>query len=61
MFIVGNLIIFSTLELNTINDKASAEIIQIEQKYNELRKPFFEKRQTFIEGIPNFWLTVVCF
>jgi template-activating factor I len=48
-------------ELNMVNDKASAEIIEIEKKYNEQRKPFFEKRQECIEGIPNFWLTVVNF
>lgn len=46
-------------DLNDVNEKASAEIIQIEKKYNELRKPFFEKRQKCIETIPNFWLTVV--
>lgn len=47
------------MQLNGINDQASAEIIRIEQKYNEMRKPLFEKRQVFIDGIPNFWLTVV--
>ncbi|CAD5226360.1 unnamed protein product [Bursaphelenchus xylophilus] len=45
-------------ELDVLNEKASAEIIEIEKKYNQLRSPFFEDRQKLIEKIPNFWVTV---
>jgi template-activating factor I len=37
--------------------QASEEILKVEQKYNKLRKPFFEKRNDIIKKIPNFWLT----
>ena len=31
-------------EIDAMNEKASEEILKVEQKYNLLRKPFFEKR-----------------
>merc|ERR1719277_269841 len=40
-----------------MNEKASEEILKVEQKYNLLRKPFFEKRSSIISRIPKFWLT----
>ncbi|KAL3110194.1 hypothetical protein niasHT_015797 [Heterodera trifolii] len=45
-------------ELDTLNETASDEILKVEQKYNQMRKPFFEKRTHFIKQIPNFWVTV---
>lgn len=44
-------------EIDALNEKASEEILQAEQKFNKLRKPHFEKRNKIIEGIPNFWVT----
>jgi len=44
-------------EIDTLNEKASEEILTVEQKYNKLRKPFFEKRNDLIQKIPNFWVT----
>jgi len=44
-------------EIDALNEKASEEILQAEQKFNKLRKPHFEKRNTIIERIPNFWVT----
>lgn len=44
-------------EIDTLNEKASEEILQTEQKYNKLRKPYFNKRNTIAEKIPNFWVT----
>jgi template-activating factor I len=44
-------------EIDALNEKASDEILKIEQKYNKLRKPFYEKRNEAIKKIPNFWLT----
>lgn len=42
-----------------MNEKASEEILKVEQKYNKLRKPFFEKRNELIKKIPSFWLSAV--
>lgn len=47
-------------EIDSLNEKASEEILKVEQKYNKLRKPFFEKRNELIKKIPNFWISVVC-
>ena len=46
-------------EIDGLNEKASEEILKVEQKYNKLRKPFFDKRNGIIERIPNFWVTAV--
>ncbi|XP_013779974.1 protein SET-like [Limulus polyphemus] len=44
-------------EIDVLNEKASEEILKVEQKYNKLRKPFFEKRNDLIKKIPKFWAT----
>merc|ERR1712080_522525 len=44
-------------EIDALNEKASEEILKVEQKYNKLRKPLFEKRNEIIKKIPNFWVT----
>lgn len=46
-------------DLDAINDLASNEILEIEQKYNKLRKPIYDKRQEVIAKLPQFWLTCV--
>lgn len=38
-------------EIDALNEQASEEILKIEQKYNKLRKPFFEKRSTIISKV----------
>jgi preprotein translocase subunit SecA len=38
-------------EIDALNESASEEILKIEQKYNKLRKPFFEKRSQIIEKV----------
>lgn len=40
-----------------LNEQASEEILKVEQKYNKLRQPFFQKRSEIIAKIPNFWVT----
>ncbi|KAL6541343.1 hypothetical protein OROHE_011051 [Orobanche hederae] len=40
-----------------INQVASEEVLEIERKYNEIRKPAFVKRNEIIKSIPDFWLT----
>lgn len=44
-------------EIDSLNEKASEEILKVEQKYNQLRKPHFERRNDLIKKIPNFWVT----
>jgi len=45
-------------EIDGLNEQASEEILQVEQKYNDKRKPFFMKRAGMIKVIPKFWVTV---
>lgn len=44
-------------EIDILNEKASEEILKVEQKFNKLRRPFFEKRNSVITNINSFWLT----
>lgn len=44
-------------EIDTLNEEASEEILLVEQKYNKLRKPHFDQRNSLIAQIPNFWIT----
>ncbi|CAK7308667.1 Protein SET [Vulpes lagopus] len=44
-------------EIDTLNEQASEEILKVEQKYNKLRQPFFQKRSELMAKIPNFWAT----
>lgn len=46
-------------EIDQLNERASEEILHVEQKYNKLRQPFFEKRSELIKTIPDFWSTSV--
>lgn len=48
-------------QIDGLNEQASEEILQVEQKYNNLRKPFFSKRADLIKKIPKFWVSVVSF
>ncbi|XP_012663034.1 protein SET-like [Otolemur garnettii] len=48
-------------EIQGLNEQAAKEILKIEQKYNKLRRPFFEKRSELMAKIPKFWITTfVC-
>jgi hypothetical protein len=44
-------------EIDRLIEQASEEILKVEQKYNKLRQPFFQKRSELIAKIPNFWVT----
>ena len=48
-------------ELNRLNEQASEEILHVEQKYNKLRQPHFQKRSELFSKIPDFWVTTVSF
>ncbi|KAF1887263.1 hypothetical protein Lal_00040863 [Lupinus albus] len=43
--------------LEKINEEASDKVVEIEQKYNEIRKPVYDNRNEIIKSIPDFWLT----
>ncbi|CDP02225.1 unnamed protein product [Coffea canephora] len=44
-------------ELEKVNEDASDKVLEIEQKYNELRRPVYVRRSEIIKTIPDFWLT----
>ncbi|XP_058721820.1 NAP1-related protein 2-like [Vicia villosa] len=44
-------------ELEKINEEASDKVLEIEQKYNEIRKPLYDQHNDLIKSIPDFWLT----
>lgn len=41
-----------------INDEASERVLQVEQEFNEKRRPIFMQRNMYIREIPDFWLNV---
>lgn len=43
--------------IDNLNEQASEEILKVEQKFNKMRQPHFEKRSDLISKIPDFWLT----
>ncbi|KAK4489867.1 hypothetical protein RD792_000514 [Penstemon davidsonii] len=44
-------------DLEKINEEASEKVLEVEQKYNEIRKPIYDRRNEVIKSIPDFWLT----
>ncbi|XP_078432763.1 NAP1-related protein 2-like [Wolffia australiana] len=44
-------------ELEKINEEASDKVLEVEQKYNEIRRPIYDRRNEVVQGIPDFWLT----
>lgn len=46
-------------EIDSLNERASEEILHVEQKYNRLRQPHFETRSELIKELPDFWSTTV--
>ncbi|XP_046388713.1 protein SET-like [Ischnura elegans] len=44
-------------ELDSLNERCSEEILEVERRYNQLRKPFYDKRNDVIQRIPKFWAT----
>lgn len=45
--------------IDELNEQAAEEILNVEMKFNKLRKPHFNKRAEFIAKIPQFWLKTV--
>ncbi|KAM0958259.1 hypothetical protein EV1_023339 [Malus domestica] len=44
-------------ELDKVDDEENDKVSDIEQKYNEIRRPVYVKRNEIIKTIPDFWLT----
>ncbi|KAF8703336.1 hypothetical protein HU200_032134 [Digitaria exilis] len=44
-------------EIEKVNEEASEKVLEVEQKYNEIRKPVYVRRNEIIQKIPDFWLT----
>ncbi|GAA0171569.1 chromatin/chromatin-binding, or -regulatory protein [Lithospermum erythrorhizon] len=44
-------------DLEKVNEEASDKVLEVEQKYNEIRRPVYVKRNEIIKSIPDFWLT----
>lgn len=44
-------------ELEKVNEEASDKVLEVEQKYNEIRRPVYMRRNDIIQSIPDFWLT----
>ncbi|KAJ7523928.1 hypothetical protein O6H91_18G068800 [Diphasiastrum complanatum] len=42
-----------------VNEEASDKVLEVEQKYNEVRRPVYSKRNEIIQSIPNFWFTAI--
>ncbi|KAL0377544.1 UNVERIFIED_CONTAM: NAP1-related protein 1 [Sesamum radiatum] len=49
----------SCLSSCMVNEEANEKILEIEQKYNEMREPVYAKRNEVISSIPDFWLTAI--
>ncbi|PIA62650.1 hypothetical protein AQUCO_00200575v1 [Aquilegia coerulea] len=44
-------------ELEKVNEEACEKILEVEQKYSEIRRPVYTKREEVIKAIPDFWST----
>ncbi|KAE8818121.1 Protein SET [Hordeum vulgare] len=45
-------------EIKRVNEEASDKVLEVVQKYNEVRRPVYTRRNEIIKEIPDFWLTV---
>ncbi|GMP42486.1 hypothetical protein CsSME_00012221 [Camellia sinensis var. sinensis] len=44
-------------DLDKFNEEANEKVLEEEQKYNEIRRLVYVKRNEIINSIPDFWLT----
>jgi len=44
-------------QIEKVNEEASNKVLEVEQKYNEIRRPVYVRRNEMIQKIPDFWLT----
>lgn len=48
-------------QIDSLNEQASEEILEVEVRFNTLRKPHYSKRAEIIAKVPRFWITTVTF
>lgn len=48
-------------ELEKLNDEMNKEILQVETKFNKVKRPAYEKRDKLFLEIPGFWKQAVRF
>ncbi|CAI5464561.1 unnamed protein product [Closterium sp. Yama58-4] len=46
-------------ELDKVNEEASDKVLEVEQKYNKLKRPIYERRQQLLSEVNDFWMTVL--
>ncbi|TVU14187.1 hypothetical protein EJB05_37636 [Eragrostis curvula] len=44
-------------EIEKVNEEASNKVLEVELKYNDIRRPVYVRRNEVIQKIPDFWLT----
>ncbi|KQJ82969.1 NAP1-related protein 1 [Brachypodium distachyon] len=44
-------------EIERVNEEASDKVLEVDQKYNEILRPVYARRNELIRKIPDFWLT----
>ncbi|CAB4275042.1 unnamed protein product [Prunus armeniaca] len=44
-------------DLDKVNEEEGDKLMELEQKFNEIRRPVYLKRNEIIKTIPDFWLT----
>lgn len=49
----------SQTKLDKLNEKSVEEILQIERKYQTLRRPLYEERNAKLREVPKFWGTAL--
>ncbi|ONK73920.1 uncharacterized protein A4U43_C03F940 [Asparagus officinalis] len=54
---MGRISKVSTQLLQLVNEEASHKVSEVEQKYNEIRRPVYLRRNQIIESISEFWLS----
>ena len=47
-------------QIDSLNEQSSEEILRVEMRFNEQRKPHYQKRSEITEKISGFWITTVC-
>lgn len=44
-----------TKQTKQLNDAASEEVLKVEQRYNEQRRPLYARRGDALSALPGFW------
>eukprot|EP00475_Leptophrys_vorax_P000759 TRINITY_DN10415_c0_g1_i1.p1 TRINITY_DN10415_c0_g1~~TRINITY_DN10415_c0_g1_i1.p1 ORF type:complete len:274 (-),score=57.22 TRINITY_DN10415_c0_g1_i1:221-988(-) len=46
-------------ELDKINEEASDKVLEVEHKFNMIRRPVYDRRTAVLDKVPDFWRTVI--